>query len=90
MTPTKDSRRDSAQQSSKADLFCSNAKCELHRRAGASGVMGSGNWAILGDGRIIGRGLNVQKSNRLSSGCGPMVVAEYSAEALSALNRMMG
>jgi hypothetical protein len=53
-------------------------------------VMGSGNWAILGDGRIIGRGLNVQKSNRLSSGCGPMVVAEYSAEALSALNRMMG
>ena len=32
----------------------------------------------------------VQKKNRLSSGCGPMVVAEHSAEALSALNRVMG
>jgi hypothetical protein len=32
----------------------------------------------------------VQKNNRHSSGCGPMVVAEHSAEALSALNRMMG
>lgn len=57
MTPTKDSRRDSAEQSSKADLFCSNAKCELHRRVGAPGVMRSGNWAVLADGRIIGRGI---------------------------------
>src|SRR5450759_198067 len=32
----------------------------------------------------------VQKENRHSSGCGPMVVAEHSAEALSALNRVMG
>ena len=31
-----------------------------------------------------------KKRNRLSSGCGPMVVAEHSAEALSALNRVMG
>jgi len=31
-----------------------------------------------------------KKENRLSSGCGPMVVAEHSAEALSALNRVMG
>ena len=31
-----------------------------------------------------------KKENRLSSGCGPMVVAEYSAEALSALNRVIG
>jgi hypothetical protein len=28
--------------------------------------------------------------SRHSSGCGPMVVAEHSAEALSALNGMMG
>ena len=32
----------------------------------------------------------VKKNNRHSSGCGPMVVAEHSAEPLSALNRMMG
>jgi hypothetical protein len=31
-----------------------------------------------------------KKKNRHASGCGPMVVAEHSAEALSALNRMMG
>jgi hypothetical protein len=32
----------------------------------------------------------VQKENRHSSGCDPMVVAEHCAEALSALNRVMG
>ncbi len=32
----------------------------------------------------------VQKENRHSSGCDPMVVAEHSAEALSALDRVMG
>jgi hypothetical protein len=32
----------------------------------------------------------VKKKNRHSSGCDPMVVAEHSAEALSALNRVMG
>jgi hypothetical protein len=37
-----------------------------------------------------GRPRIVQKNNRHSSGCGPMVVAEHFAEALSALNRMMG
>jgi hypothetical protein len=31
-----------------------------------------------------------KKKNRHASGCGPMVIAEHSAEALSALNRMMG
>jgi len=31
-----------------------------------------------------------KKENRHSSGCDPMVVAEHSAEALSALNRVMG
>jgi CBS-domain-containing membrane protein len=31
----------------------------------------------------------VQKENRHSSGCDPMVVAEHSAEALSALNRVI-
>jgi hypothetical protein len=32
----------------------------------------------------------VQKKNRHSSGCDPMVVAEHCAEALWALNRVMG
>src|SRR5450755_1308779 len=32
----------------------------------------------------------VQNKSRLSSGCGPMVIAEHSAEALAALNGMMG
>jgi hypothetical protein len=31
-----------------------------------------------------------KKGNRLLSGCGPIVVVEHSAEALSALNRVMG
>jgi len=31
-----------------------------------------------------------KKRNRLSSGCGPVVVAKHSSEALSALNRVMG
>ena len=38
-------------------LFCSNLRCELHVRAGDTGVGGFGNWAHLPDGRIIGRGL---------------------------------
>jgi len=37
--------------------FCSNLRCELHVRAGDPGVQGSGHWARLPDGRIIGRGL---------------------------------
>ena len=32
----------------------------------------------------------IQKKNRHSSGCGPMAVAEHSAEALSAMNRVIG
>jgi hypothetical protein len=32
----------------------------------------------------------LELSHRHSSGCGPMVVAEHSVEALAALNRMMG
>ncbi len=35
--------------------FCANPHCELHVRAGDPGVRGSGNWAQLADGRIIGR-----------------------------------
>ena len=31
-----------------------------------------------------------KKWNRLSSGCGPVVVAQHSSEALSALNRVTG
>lgn len=37
--------------------FCGNVRCELHVRAGDTGVQGIGNWARLPDGRIIGRGV---------------------------------
>ena len=35
--------------------FCGNPGCVLYVRAGDPGVCGAGNWAQLGDGRIIGR-----------------------------------
>ena len=37
--------------------FCSNPDCELYVHAGDPGVVGSGNWAELPDGRIVGRGI---------------------------------
>jgi hypothetical protein len=37
--------------------FCANPDCELHVQAGDEGVNGSGNWAAMPDGRIIGRGI---------------------------------
>ncbi len=37
--------------------FCANPDCLLHVRAGDSGVKGFGNWAIMPDGRTIGRGI---------------------------------
>jgi hypothetical protein len=37
--------------------FCSNPDCELYVRAGDPGVMGSGNWAELPNGRIVGRSI---------------------------------
>jgi hypothetical protein len=37
--------------------FCSNPDCALYVRAGDPGVMGSGNWAELPDGRIVGRSI---------------------------------
>ena len=37
--------------------FCANPRCELHVRAGDPGVHGVGNWALLPDGRWIGRGI---------------------------------
>jgi hypothetical protein len=37
--------------------FCSNPDCLLHVRSGDAGVIGSGNWAELPDGTIIGRGI---------------------------------
>jgi hypothetical protein len=40
--------------------------------------------------RIFGIPELSKKRNRLSSGCGPVVVAKHSSEALSALNRVMG
>ena len=39
------------------DPFCSNPDCILHIRAGDAGAIGSGNWAELTDGTIIGRGI---------------------------------
>jgi hypothetical protein len=37
--------------------FCSNPDCILCVRAGDPGVIGSGNWAQLPDGRFLGRSL---------------------------------
>jgi hypothetical protein len=37
--------------------FCANPDCQLYVRAGDPGVMGSGNWAQLPDGRITGRSI---------------------------------
>ena len=37
--------------------FCSNPDCQLFVRAGDPGVMGSGNWAQLPGGQIVGRSL---------------------------------
>ena len=37
--------------------FCGNPDCVLYVRAGDPGVVGSGNWAQLSDGRIVGRNL---------------------------------
>jgi hypothetical protein len=37
--------------------FCSNPDCVLYVRAGDPGVMGSGNWAQLPDGRLMGRSI---------------------------------
>jgi len=42
----------------KAFPFCANPDCVLYVRAGDPGVIGSGNWAELADGRIVGRGLH--------------------------------
>jgi hypothetical protein len=35
--------------------FCANAGCVLHVRPGDANVRGSGNWAQLADGTILGR-----------------------------------
>jgi hypothetical protein len=36
-------------------IFCANSGCLLHVRPGDSNVRGSGNWAQLDDGTILGR-----------------------------------
>ena len=36
-------------------VFCANAGCVLHVRPGDRNVRGSGNWAELADGIIVGR-----------------------------------
>jgi hypothetical protein len=36
--------------------FCSNPDCLLHVRSDDAGIIGTGNWAELPDGTIIGRG----------------------------------
>lgn len=35
--------------------FCANPDCQLHVRAGDDGVKGFGNWAVMPDGRTVGR-----------------------------------
>lgn len=35
--------------------FCANTACVLHVRPGDANVRGSGNWARLADGIIVGR-----------------------------------
>jgi hypothetical protein len=41
----------------RGEPFCSNPDCLLHVRSGDAGVLGTGNWAQLPDGTIIGRGI---------------------------------
>ncbi len=36
-------------------IFCANTSCVLHVRRGDANVRGSGNWARLADGIIVGR-----------------------------------
>ncbi len=36
-------------------FFCANAGCVLHVRPGDANVRGSGNWAQLADGIMVGR-----------------------------------
>jgi hypothetical protein len=36
-------------------IFCANPTCVLHVRPGDGNVQGSGNWAQLADGIIVGR-----------------------------------
>jgi hypothetical protein len=36
-------------------IFCANPRCVLHVRPGDVNVHGSGNWAQLADGIIVGR-----------------------------------
>jgi hypothetical protein len=36
-------------------IFCASATCILHVRPGDQNVKGSGNWAQLADGIIVGR-----------------------------------
>ena len=36
-------------------IFCANPRCVLHVRPGDANVHGSGNWAQLADGIIVGR-----------------------------------
>ena len=36
-------------------IFCANTACLLHVRPGDANVRGSGNWAQLADGIIVGR-----------------------------------
>ncbi len=73
---------------------------DAHLATIATGVVGialGGDFAWMALAVILGcafgtvsRSRIVQKFHRHSSRCGPMVVAEHSAEALAALNRMMG
>jgi hypothetical protein len=41
----------------RGEPFCCNPDCVLHVRSGDAGVQGTGNWAQLPDGTLIGRGV---------------------------------
>ena len=52
--------------------FCSNPDCVLYVRTGDPGVMGSGNWAELPNGRIVGRSIymRTRMASRVSDSIG--------------------
>ncbi len=60
------------------DPFCSNPACVLYVRSGDPGVVGSGNWAELSDGSIIGRGIyyGLYLCDRCHHALAPVVAVE--------------
>jgi len=53
--------------------FCANPDCDLHVRSGDPRVKGFGNWAVMPDGRTVGRG--VYHGLFLCDSCGQALTA---------------